>query len=442
MTESMYAKASKHSEPTPSFPAIPRLAICASFRVVSYDFPLAMKTRRNPGSATPSGDVPPLPPCLLHRIPNETLKQIVTTSVDLLDLPPIQHQKRTFELGSKVCKLWHDLLSRPEAYVATDASMAKRLAERIRSGGSGGSVRKLGVGYVDNVHTNGFYLAKVAIPELVRECPRLRELILIGNYELIAPELESCFPLLPLLQRLELDVSGDSASYVREKPLPKSFLSILTSCPSLLHLDTGRFMAPADTTPLPAGTVSRLTHFETTLRVSNNMDYLASIMKASSSTLTSLRLGHFWASDHDVTVVLDAITPLTPHLKTFGWHPSPKGSPWTEDRSITTLARFSHLRFVEIGSSHLDRMFSSNVLRGQTNITDLTIIVSSNWKYKDSHLRFVTFLGSEHSQGLDRFSGFFHSQAQSICGPRLRLCSGGRYWKLEAGSSNGIEVVL
>ena len=154
------------------------------------------RSRRSAASSNVAAPPPPpTGPCLLHeRLSAELVKTILELSIDAEDLAPYPH-----------------LLARPEAYVATDALMASRLAEKLRSESTGRGARKLGIDYSGCVEVKGQAVPPgPAISELLAETPRLRELILIEKYSQISGIMAACLLHLEL-QRLELDYNDDFA---------------------------------------------------------------------------------------------------------------------------------------------------------------------------------------------------------------------------------------
>ncbi|KAK4699737.1 hypothetical protein P7C70_g6521, partial [Phenoliferia sp. Uapishka_3] len=388
-----------------------------------------------------SAPLPPpnVAPCLLHRLPNELLKEILSLAAEAETSSRYGQQQRAFQLSGQ-CRLWRDLLSRPHAYVAMDSAMAQRLAEKLRIEGAGAHVHKLEIHYVSSIWVNGQRLAGIAIPELLRECPRLRELSLIGLCDRIGSELASCLPTLSFLERLFLDVTQDSAHTVWGS-LPKSFLSIIASCPRLLHLDTGpHYIPPPDLLPFPVGTGTRLTYIKTELPRSNKHVLLSSIAMALVSSLTSLYLGEFIALDGQLEIVTNAILPLAPHLINFGWHPRCIAFPYTdgaEDSCITMLVPFFKLRSVKAGSLYFNTMLSPDVLRNQSNLCHLTLNLGYYfWSRQENIGRINAFLSSPTSHNLTRLH--LHSKSPSD----FKLPSLQQLQLKDKGKCYGVTVVI
>ncbi|KAK4704830.1 alpha-L-arabinofuranosidase, partial [Phenoliferia sp. Uapishka_3] len=382
--------------------------------------------------------LPPITaPCLLHQLHNEILRQVLETSIDHEDLAPWQRQQRTFKLAAGVCRLWHALLALPEAYVAIDAFMTDRLAQKLRRDGTGESVKKLGVNYEERITLNGRCVARRAIRDLVKECPRVKELILIGDLNDIASDLVKCLPQLPLLERLEVDTSGYPNDYFSRVTLPQSFLKTIARCQNLLELDIGRFIGYDCDTYLLPGTTINLTHFDTNIASLENLRIFSAIITASSSTLTSLYLGHFQAPTDELLVELSTIIASASQLVTFGWHPFVPNHSRPDHFSLTMLAPLVHLRSVEMGSDNINSMLPSDALQNLPTVTRILLQASCLiWQAHDTPSQIIAFLSSPTSQALTHF--------------HLHVSSSSKGWFpiqdeaqiVETGISHGIEVIL
>ncbi|KAL8290006.1 hypothetical protein RQP46_002945 [Phenoliferia psychrophenolica] len=322
-----------------------------------------MSSTRPRRSNAASASAPPTGPCLLHRLPAELVKNIVELSIEEEDLAPYPHQQRTFELAGQVCRLWHDLLAHPQAYVVTDVLMAQRLAEKFKRDGTGRSVRKLGIDYSGQVWVKGRAVPPVpAIAMLLDECPRLLELILIGNH--------------------------------------------LGECPSLTHLDTGRltFVEQVDD-PAPTATALGLVNLDTCV-TSQSLSLVSSAILTSIPTLTTLHLGTFYQHYLDIAKVVAAIAPVAPNLVDFEWSPHIYWNPQLGPRypGLHTLASMTHLRILETGSRSLTQMIPQDALLALPSVECLILnmgIALFGSSYSASAV--VAFLTSPASRGLKYF---------------------------------------
>ncbi|KAL8283800.1 hypothetical protein RQP46_005232 [Phenoliferia psychrophenolica] len=381
-----------------------------------------MRSRRPRRSNAASSAAPPAGPCLLHRLPPELLKNIVELSIEEEDLAPYPHQQRTFELAGQVCRLWHDLLSHPQAYVVTDVLMAKRLAKKLKRDGTGRAVRKLGIDYSGRVEVNGRTLRVAApIAELLDEVPRLLELILVGTYSEIANMMRTHLRNFTLLQRLELDFNEDDpkSQWAFEieswRVLPHDFLSNLKECPNLIHLDMGRLecvaTAPAAVDDIPDATMLGLVNFSTPISP-NNLPFISRTILAISSTLTILRLGAFKVGLGGVAIadVLVAIAPVVPTLVEFEWKPRIR---WNKNsqgeyEGISTLASMTQLRHLETGSILHRAMLGPDSLLAVPSVESLILNTNyhfwTEWNHSNKPAdAVVAFLSSPASRGLKYF---------------------------------------
>ncbi|KAL8289995.1 hypothetical protein RQP46_002934 [Phenoliferia psychrophenolica] len=415
--------------------------------------------RSNAASASASAPAP-TGPCLLHRLPAELVKNIVELSIEEDDLAPYPHQQRTFELAGQVCRLWHDLLAHPQAYVVTDVLMAQRLAEKLKCDGTGRSVRKLGIDYSGQVWVKGRAVPPVpAIAALLDECPRLLELILIGKYSKIASMMASRLGGLTMLQRLELDINDDRSLRRRFWPqvwtttksfreLPQAFFTHLEGCPSLTHLNTGRltFVQQADDLErAPSATTLGLVHFGTFITSQSHL-YISSTLQATSSTLTSLHLGVVYPDYIDIDEAVEVIAPVAPNLVEFEWRPM---MPWIPPDGpypgVDRLSLMAHLRVLETGSPNLEHMIPQNALLTLPGLEHLVLNTSSDFLgYQVTSNAVVAFLTSPSSRGLKSFR-IRPNQPQAQKETRLWLTSAKKLEKeriLQQVRGTGIEVVL
>ncbi|KAL8290089.1 hypothetical protein RQP46_003028 [Phenoliferia psychrophenolica] len=395
---------------------------------------MSSRRPRRSNAASASTTTPPTGPCLLHQLPAELVKNIVELSIEGEDLAPYPHQQRTFELAGKVCRLWHDLLAQPQAYVVTDVLMAQRLAEKLKREGTGRSVRKLGIDYSGHVVAKGRTVSPVApIAELLDECPRLLELILIGKYSKVASMMSSRLQNLPVLQRLELDINEDFSwrGYPTEsfEELPQAFFSHLQGCPSLTQLDTGRLaIIPAEgtlaTQALPATALGPLLTFDTIV-TSASLTFISSTILASSLTLTTLHLGSFYLHT-TIASVLAAIAPVAPNLVDFEWGPYQYWKPSDGDYpGLATLATMTQLRILETGSIALAYMLGPDALLSLPTVERLILNTrddffhdtwnqpwNQQWNQISPADAVVAFLSSPSSRGLKYFRlRAYHQQA-------------------------------
>ncbi|KAL8289997.1 hypothetical protein RQP46_002936 [Phenoliferia psychrophenolica] len=395
-------------------------------------------TRPRRSNAASASAPPPTGPCLLHRLPAELVKNIVELSIEEEDLAPYPHQQRTFELAGQVCRLWHDLLAHPQAYVVTDVLMAQRLAEKLKRDGTGRSVRKLGIDYSGQVWIKGRVVPPVpAIAALLDECPRLLELILIGKYSKIASMMVSRLRNFTLLQRLELDINDGPREWWADTPfceLPQVFIRLATVLQGVAA-------------PLP-GTTLGLTTFNTSL-TSTNLPVVSSIILASSSTLTTLHLGQFLAPDIAIAKVVAAFTPVAPNLVDFEWGPytypflqNGYPSPGRDD-----IAPMPQLRTLETGSEGIACMLPAKALLALPSLERLIWNSSREFLLRPLMINAViAFLTSPALRGLKYFqlrTDHSHTSWQSKESSKTKAAKKAASDRIvQQTRGTGIEVVL